>query len=92
MSMLVPADKQREILEEPLEGYATFDFVGEASFGELTFKMDARVLVFCTDMGEGWQLGMLVDAEGNEMPEEDDHGNPRLTRGLIPQGFLEVRY
>jgi len=47
--------------------------------------------VFCEDFGASWSLAMLVDAQGNEVPiDESDGARPRLTRGLVAQGFYEV--
>ena len=89
VSLLEPHD--REMLETPVPVVATFSFVGEAAYGELSYAKNDNLLIFCEDMSEGWSLGMLVDNEGNEIGAPgDNEGRPTLTRGLIARGFYEV--
>ena len=72
------------LLEVPLPAEALFDFQGDAQYGELHVKKGQPVLVFCEDFGEGWILAMLVK-DGIEL-----HPEIGLSRGLLPQGFVEV--
>lgn len=47
--------------------------------------------IFCEDFGASWSLAMLVDAQGDELAiDENEGGSPRVTRGLVAQGFYEV--
>ena len=85
----------RKILDVPLLAVATFSFVGESAYGELSYNKDDRILIFCEDMSEGWSLGMLVDDEGNELEDstgDTAEGRPAITksRGLIARGFYKV--
>ena len=89
-SRLLSLPDNREILDIPLEGFTLYQFTGEAHYGELCFDRGQRVLVFCEDMTEGWSLAMLVDDDGRELVLQGTDADGRLTRGLLPQGFVEV--
>ena len=84
-------DTERKAVRKPMAWFTAircvrslFSFHGAAGYGELSYSKGDAVLIFCEDMSEGWSLGMLVDAHGNEVS-----GNV-LSRGLIARGFYEV--
>lgn len=79
-------DAEDLLLRKPLPGYAVYTFDGEAEHGELAFSKGQRIHIFCEDFGEGWSIGMLVDANGLECATAAQ----KLSRGLLPKGFVQV--